>query len=221
MIKLNGVNKAYFIRENPIPVLKDIHLTIEAGEFVSIMGPSGSGKSTLMNLIGLLDRPSSGNYYFENEDVSQFDSERLAKLRNTTVGFIFQSFMLLPRMNLIENVSLPLLYQEVSKEHRISASCAMLEKVGLKDYADRKPTELSGGQQQRVAIARALVTQPKIILADEPTGALDSQTGQEIFELLKELNKTLRTTIIVVTHDRKIADQCERIIRLQDGAIVT
>lgn len=220
MIKLEAVSKQYQIRDNIIPVLRDIHLQINTGEFVSIMGPSGSGKSTLMNLIGLLDRPTYGDYFFNNDNVGRFDQEQLAKLRSFTVGFIFQSFMLLPRMNLIENVSLPLLYQAVSKEQMVERSIEMLSLVGLQQYSERKPTELSGGQQQRVAIARALVTKPKVILADEPTGALDSHTGQEIFDLLKHFNKTLKTTVIIVTHDQNIAKQCDRIIKLQDGKIV-
>lgn len=220
MIKLSGVHKHYTLKEQQIPILNNINLDIAAGEFVAIMGPSGSGKSTLMNLIGLLDRPSAGKYYFEQTDVSNLASEQLARLRNASVGFIFQSFMLLPKMNLIENVSLPLLYQGVNNEEMISRSCAMLARVGLGSLTTRKATELSGGQQQRVAIARALVANPKVILADEPTGALDSTTGQEIFNLLKELNESEKTTIIVVTHDQHIADQCQRTIRIQDGEII-
>ncbi len=219
MIRLERIAKQYHLEAQTLPILKDIDLLIEKGEFVSIMGPSGSGKSTLMNLIGLLDRPTSGSYFFDDDDVAQLSNEQLATLRNEKVGFVFQSFMLLPRMNLIENVSLPLLYQQVANKDLVTRSQEMLEKVGLGTYSKRKPTELSGGQQQRVAIARALVTQPKIILADEPTGALDSVTGQEIFNLLKQLNVDYSTTIIVVTHDQNIADQCQRIIRLHDGMI--
>lgn len=220
MINLNDIHKHYHLKEEPVPILKGITLSICAGEFISIMGPSGSGKSTLMNIIGLLDRPSSGNYLFDNDDVALLSSEALAKLRNATVGFIFQSFMLLPRMNLIENVSLPLLYQNVSHKDLVERSQAMLEKVGLGNFSERKPTELSGGQQQRVAIARALVTNPKVILADEPTGALDSTTGQEIINLLLKLNQTENTTIIVVTHDEQIAKQCQRTLRIQDGRLL-
>lgn len=216
MIRLQSVHKNYGL----IPILLDINLKISKGEFISIMGPSGSGKSTLMNLIGLLDRPSSGNYYFEQQEISHFQNEQLATLRNEAVGFIFQSFMLLPKMNLIENVGLPLLYQRIANTDMVARSKAMLARVGLEKILNRKPSELSGGQQQRVAIARALIAKPKIILADEPTGSLDSNTGQEIFNLLKEFNEQEGTTIIIVTHDQNIAQQCQRIIRIQDGRIL-
>lgn len=220
MIKLRGVNKHYQIRENKVPILNDINLDIEVGEFTAIMGPSGSGKSTLMNILGLLDKFSSGQYFFMKANVSHFDAKQLAKLRNTAIGFIFQSFMLLPRMTLIENICLPLLYQNMPTKMMFEKSKSMLDRVGLANFASRKPPELSGGQQQRVAIARALVTEPKMILADEPTGALDSNTGQEIFELLIELNKTQETTIIIVTHDQELALQCQRIVKIQDGQII-
>lgn len=220
MIRLQNVHKSYGTLEKKVPVLTDINLKIERGEFISIMGPSGSGKSTLMNLLGLLDRPSSGHYFFEHQEISEFQNEQLAKLRNESVGFIFQDFLLLPKMNLIDNVALPLLYQQVSQPERVARSKAMLASVGLKELVNRKPSELSGGQQQRAAVARALITKPKIILADEPTGALDSITGQEIFNLLKGLNKQEKTTIIVVTHDQNIASQCQKIIRLEDGKIL-
>lgn len=220
MINLANITKNYHLEAQIVPILKNITITISSGEFVSIMGPSGSGKSTLMNIIGLLDRPSSGQYFFDHQDVATLTYEQLARLRNTAVGFVFQSFLLLPRMNLIENVGLPLLYQNLPNSEVLNRSERMLEKVGLASYAKRKPMELSGGQQQRVAIARALVTGPSLILADEPTGALDSTTGQEIFNLLKMLNEEDQTTIIVVTHDLTIAKQCQRIIRLSDGAIV-
>lgn len=217
MINLQNVHKTY----GNSPILTDINLEIKSGEFISIMGPSGSGKTTLMNLIGLLDRPSSGNYLFEQQEISQLRNEQLAKLRNVSVGFIFQAFMLLPKMNLLDNVALPLLYQQIAQTEMIARSKAILARVGLAELVNRKPSELSGGQQQRVAIARALITRPKIILADEPTGALDSMTGQEILKLLKELNEQENTTIVVVTHDQQIANQCQKIIRIQDGRILT
>ncbi len=217
MINLQNVHKTY----GNSPILTDINLEIKSGEFISIMGPSGSGKTTLMNLIGLLDRPSSGNYLFEQQEISQLRNEQLAKLRNVSVGFIFQAFMLLPKMNLLDNVALPLLYQQIAQTEMIARSKAILARVGLAELVNRKPSELSGGQQQRVAIARALITRPKIILADEPTGALDSMTGQEILKLLKEQNEQENTTIVVVTHDQQIANQCQKIIRIQDGRILT
>lgn len=220
MIKMSNLNKAYSAGKSVVPILSNIDLQILAGEFVSIMGPSGSGKTTLMNILGLLDRPSSGSYFFENEDVLSFDAEKLARFRNFKIGFVFQSFMLMPKMNLIENVSLPLIYQNITTHLMAERSKELLNRVGLWNLEKRKPPELSGGQQQRVAIARALITKPKLILADEPTGALDTQTGQEIFSLLKELNEIDKTTIIIVTHDPKIANQCQRIIKIQDGNII-
>jgi putative ABC transport system ATP-binding protein len=219
MIKLQHINKSYEVAKNSISILKNINFQIFSGEFIAIMGPSGSGKSTLMNILGLLDHASTGKYYFEKKDVTTLNHEELAKLRNRTVGFIFQSFMLMPRMDAIENISLPLIYQNTPARLMKQKSERMLAKVGLQGFERRKPTELSGGQQQRVAIARALVTSPKIILADEPTGSLDSETGQEIFRLLNELNQTEQTTIVIVTHDKTIASQCRRVITLRNGEI--
>lgn len=219
MIELKDVNKQYTTANSPVSILKNIDLTICSGEFMAIMGPSGSGKTTLMNILGLLDRPSSGQYLFEQQNVSNFDSDKLARLRSVMVGFIFQSFMLLPRLNVIENISLPLVYQNINPKVMIEKSKEMLKKVNLENFGERKPSELSGGQQQRVAIARALVANPKIILADEPTGALDSHTGQEIFNLLYRLNQSENTTIVIVTHDATIAKQCQRVIHIQDGKI--
>ncbi|MBA2655345.1 MAG: ABC transporter ATP-binding protein [Gammaproteobacteria bacterium] len=219
MIELKAVNKQFRVADTEVPILTNIDLEISRGEFIAITGPSGSGKTTLMNILGLLDRPSSGQYLFEQQNVGEFDSDKLATLRSTAVGFIFQSFMLLPRLNVIENISLPLIYQNTPTQVMINKSIEMLVKVGMKDFGERKPAELSGGQQQRVAIARALVSNPKIILADEPTGALDSQTGQEIFYLLQELNHSEKTTIVIVTHDIDIAKQCRKVIKIQDGKI--
>jgi|688.fasta_scaffold845875_1 putative ABC transport system ATP-binding protein len=220
MIVLTNVYKHYCVGSEQIPILSDINLKIEFEEFSAIMGPSGSGKSTLMNILGLLDKPSRGQYLFMGQALGELSDQNKAKLRNQTIGFVFQSFMLLPRLNLIENISLPLVYQNFTTKQMVYESRKMLERVGLLNFAERKPSELSGGQQQRVAIARALVTRPKIIFADEPTGALDSQTGQEVLALLKDLNKTQQTTIIIVTHDLEIAKQCARIITLQDGKLV-
>lgn len=219
MIELKNVYKNYPLANKSVSVLKDIHLNIVQGELVAIMGPSGSGKSTLMNILGFLDRPSQGEYYFDKKNVAHYTVEELALLRNRCVGFIFQSFMLLPKMNVLQNVCLPLLYQSNQSHLKEEKALEILRKVKLHDLYDRRPSELSGGQQQRVAIARALITNPKIILADEPTGALDSNTGQEIMNVLCQLHSQDQRTIIIVTHDIKIAKQCQRIICISDGVI--
>lgn len=219
MIELKHVCKSYISQTKPVDVLKDIHLEINAGELVAIMGPSGSGKSTLMNILGLLDQPTGGQYIFEQKNIESFDHEELARFRNQYIGFVFQSFMLLPRMTVLQNICLPLLYQSPPDLNSAKA-LQILKKMNLQHLSDRKPNELSGGQQQRIAIARALITNPKIILADEPTGALDSTTGQEIMQLLCELHQNDNRTIIIVTHDIKIAQQCQKIIQLNDGVIV-
>jgi putative ABC transport system ATP-binding protein len=221
MIELKAISKYYKIAEASIPVLKNIDLNITPNEFAAIVGPSGSGKSTLMNILGLLDKPTSGHYFFEGQDLTDLRDNDFAKFRSLYIGFIFQSFMLLPNINLLENIALPLYYQNLPEKLCEQKSHTILAKVGLASFANRKPSELSGGQQQRVAIARALVTEPKIILADEPTGSLDSRTGQEIFNLLARLNEEEKTTIIIVTHDALIAKQCKRIIRIHDGRLVT
>ena len=199
--------------------LKGISFKVEAGELVAIVGSSGSGKTTTMNIIGLLDRPTTGQYYLNKEEVSTISKNKQATLRNRSIGFIFQSFFLLPRLNAVQNVGLPLTYRDMSAKAIKEQSQAMLEKVGVGSLSHHKPNELSGGQQQRVAIARALVGSPKIILADEPTGSLDSKTGLDILNLLTELNRTEKTTVVIISHDEKIAKQCDRIIKLHDGLI--
>lgn len=219
MIRLENVYKQYTLNNVVFTILNNVSLEIKTQEFVAIMGPSGSGKSSLMNIIGLLDRPCQGNHFFDGTPISSITANELAVIRNRKVGFVFQSFMLLPKMTLLENVALPLLYQKLPTAKITQKSKTMLAMVGLEKFYNRKPTELSGGQQQRAAIARALVTQPRIILADEPTGALDSQTGQDIFNLLGTLNQQ-GTTIVLVTHDEKIAKQCQRIIYIQDGRLI-
>ncbi len=219
MLKLNNVKKVYKTGSLEVPVLHGIDLTIEDGESVAIMGPSGSGKSTLMNVIGLLDTPSSGEIFFNDEDISKASEARLTKLRNQHIGFVFQHFHLLPRFSALKNVETPLIYAGVSKRERIRRAKEMLEKVGLGDRIDHLPNQLSGGQKQRVAIARALVNQPEVILADEPTGALDSKTSGQIMELLVQLNKEGKT-VIIVTHEEEIAKYMKRIVVLRDGVIV-
>lgn len=219
MLKLNNVKKVYKTGALEVPVLHGIDLTIEDGESVAIMGPSGSGKSTLMNVIGLLDTPSSGEFFFNDEDISKASEARLTKLRNQHIGFVFQHFHLLPRFSALKNVETPLIYAGVSKRERIRRAKEMLEKVGLGDRIDHLPNQLSGGQKQRVALARALVNQPEVILADEPTGALDSKTSGQIMELLVQLNKEGKT-VIIVTHEEEIAKYMKRIVVLRDGVIV-
>ena len=219
MIQLEEVDKAYQMGSMTIPVLKGINLIINEGEYVAIMGPSGSGKSTLMNLIGCLDRPTSGHYYLNGEDVSKADERKLAAVRNRQIGLVFQQFQLLPRMTAQKNVELPLVYAGVSQKERTKRAIEALEKVGLGDRKDHRPTELSGGQQQRVAIARALINNPAIILADEPTGALDTSSGQRIMDIFDQLHQEGRT-VVLITHDPEIAARAHRQILLRDGQIV-
>ena len=219
VIEIQGLYKDYDTAAGVFPVLKDVNLTIDDGEYVAIMGPSGSGKSTFMNILGCLDRPTKGEYMLDGHSVKSLSSNELAKLRNKTIGFVFQGFNLLARSTLVENVSLPLVYAEDQKELRTKIAKNILERMGLGNYFDSKPSQISGGQQQRVAIARALVNQPRIILADEPTGNLDSKTSDEIMKIFDELNQ-IGNTIIIVTHENDIADHASRQVRFLDGIIV-
>ena len=218
MIHLENVNKTHKGAQ-PLHVLKGIDLDIDEGEFVSIMGASGSGKSTLLNILGILDNYDSGIYELAGVRIWNLSETRAAEYRNRMIGFIFQSFNLISFKNAVENVELPLLYQGVSRRKRHALAMEYLERLGLKDWAHHYPNELSGGQRQRVAIARALITKPKIILADEPTGALDSKTSVEVMQLLKQLNEDEHITQIIVTHDPTVAEQTKRIIRISDGVI--
>ena len=218
MIRLENIHKTYF-NGAPLHVLKGINLQIEKGEFVSIMGASGSGKSTLLNILGVLDNYDSGNYYLNDVLIKNLSETQSAEYRNKMIGFIFQSFNLISFKNALENVALPLFYQGVSRKKRNMMAMEYLEKLGLKDWAHHMPNELSGGQKQRVAIARALITKPQIILADEPTGALDSKTSVEVMNLLKELHDNEGLTIIVVTHESGVANETNKIIHIKDGLI--
>ena len=218
MIHLENVNKTYFGAQ-PLHVLKGINLDIETGEFVSIMGASGSGKSTLLNILGILDNYDSGLYTLNGVRIWNLSERKAAEYRNHMIGFIFQSFNLISFKNAVENVELPLFYQGVSRKKRHILAMEYLERLGLKEWADHYPNELSGGQKQRVAIARVLITKPQMILADEPTGALDSKTSVEVMQLLKDLNAQEHITQIIVTHDPTVAQQTNRIIRIKDGVI--
>ena len=219
ILQLENINKHYLQDKLEVPVLKNITFEVEAGEYVAIMGPSGSGKSTLMNILGCLDLPSSGSYHLNGLDVSKLNDVQLSDLRLKEIGFVFQSFQLLSRQSALENVELPLTYAGVSKQERRQRATLALERVGLGERLHFQPTQLSGGQKQRVAIARAMVNNPSILLADEPTGALDSKSGAQIMSLFNKLNEE-GVTIVMITHDRAIADQAQRKIEILDGEIV-
>ena len=218
ILNLQNIYKDYQQEKLVVPVLKDVSLTVEEGEYVAIKGPSGSGKTTLMNIIGCLDRPTSGTYELAGENVLKLKDRELSDLRLKSIGFVFQSFQLMPRESAVENVALPLSYAGVRKKERRSRATKALERVGLGDRVNFRPTQLSGGQKQRVAIARAMVNHPKILLADEPTGALDSKSGEQIMELFDSLNEE-GVTIVMITHDPKIAAKAKRIVRIIDGEI--
>jgi len=219
MIELSNISKTYRMGAVDITVLSGISLNVKSGEFIAIMGPSGSGKSTLMNIIGCLDRPTSGTYHFESREISTMSDDELAAVRNGKIGFVFQTFNLLPRFSALKNVEVPLIYGGVPARLRRERAMPLLQKVGLADRMSHRPTELSGGQQQRVAIARALVNNPPLLLADEPTGNLDSRSGSEILDILTALNRS-GVTVLIVTHDKDVAARCRRIINLKDGQII-
>jgi len=220
LIEMRGISKDYEMGKTEVHALKGIDLEVKAGEFIAIVGQSGSGKSTLMNLIGCLDRPSEGEYYLDGNKVDEMGDDDLARIRNKKIGFVFQTFNLLPRTNCLHNVELPLLYSSVSRKDRESKAREMLERVGLGERLRHNPNELSGGERQRIAIARALVNDPAIVLADEPTGNLDSKTGSEILAIFSDLNADGKT-IVLVTHEKYIADYSRRIVSLRDGEVVS
>lgn len=218
ILKMQEIVKCYYLDSEEFVVLNHVNLKVNEGEFVSILGPSGSGKSTLMNIIGCLDVPTNGKYVLANHDVEDLDEKELARIRKRKIGFVFQNFQLLPRLNALENVELPMIYAGVSPENRQKKAVTILERMGLTEKMKNYPNQLSGGQQQRVAIARAVVTEPAILLADEPTGSLDQKTGQQIMELFEELNAEGRT-IIMITHDSNIARHAKRIVNILDGRL--
>ncbi|WP_228307492.1 ABC transporter ATP-binding protein [Priestia sp. J2] len=220
MIELVNIHKSYHLGKEEVPILKDINLKIYDGEFVAIMGPSGSGKSTLMNIIGCLDRASSGSYLLNEQEISTYSDEELAKVRNIHIGFVFQQFQLLPRLTAVENVELPMVYAGVSRKERRARAEAALEKVGLSERMKHLPSELSGGQKQRVAIARSIVNNPTLILADEPTGALDTNTSADIMEQFSKLNAD-GTTVVVITHEPEVAEYTSRTVIVRDGKVLS
>lgn len=220
VIELKNITKNYHTELGEQTVLKRVHFELFHGERVAIMGSSGSGKSTLMNILGLLDRPTSGHYLLHGKEVANLPEDERAGVRNKTIGFVFQSFFLLPRLNLLQNVGLPLHYRGYSEAEIMPHALEMLKKVGLGDHVHARPNQLSGGQQQRAAIARALIGNPEVLLADEPTGSLDTKTGQIIMDLFIHLNEKEHVTTIIVTHDPRIADQCKRVVHIADGRIV-
>jgi ABC-type lipoprotein export system ATPase subunit len=221
LIRLNNITKTYHVGELDVPVLKGVSLQIDRGELVALMGASGSGKSTLMNILGCLDRPTSGEYWLDGEEVSRLSSDQRARVRNHKIGFVFQSFNLLPRTSALEQVTMPLTYTatELSAREGRQRAMALLDRVGLSDRAHHQPSQLSGGQQQRVAIARALINNPPLLFADEPTGNLDSKTSREVLQMFQKLNEEEGITIILVTHDSNVANTAKRVIRISDGLI--
>ncbi len=219
LIQLRDVSRIYDLGRVQVAALQGVDLAVQQGEFLAIVGPSGSGKSTLMNIVGCLDRPTAGSYVLDGTDVAELDDDGLARLRSRTIGFVFQSYNLLPRTSALENVATPLLYQGVSRKDRLARARAALERLGLGDRVNHIPTELSGGQQQRVAIARALVTEPALLLADEPTGNLDSTSGADVMAILRELNGAGRT-IVMITHDNQVASAAGRQVHVLDGRLV-
>jgi putative ABC transport system ATP-binding protein len=219
LIDLQGVSRIYDLGHIQVAALQGVDLSVEEGEFLAIVGPSGSGKSTMMNILGCLDRPTGGTYTLAGTPVAELDDDGLARLRSRTIGFVFQSYNLLPRTSALENVATPLLYQGVNRKDRLARAQAALERLGLADRVDHIPTELSGGQQQRVAIARALVTEPALLLADEPTGNLDSSSGADVMAILQELNAAGRT-IVMITHDADVARAASRQVHVRDGRLV-
>jgi putative ABC transport system ATP-binding protein len=220
MIELVNIHKSYHLGKEEVPILKDINLKIYDGEFVAIMGPSGSGKSTLMNIIGCLDRSSSGSYLLNEQEISTYSDEQLAKVRNIHIGFVFQQFQLLPRLTAVENVELPMVYAGVARKERRARAEAALEKVGLSERMKHLPSELSGGQKQRVAIARSIVNNPTLILADEPTGALDTKTSADIMDQFSKLNAD-GTTVVVITHEPEVAEYTSRTVIVRDGKVLS
>lgn len=221
MITVQRLTKVYQSGRLSFPALQEISLTISTGEFVAVMGPSGSGKSTFLNILGCLDRPTCGTYYLDNQEVSSFSENELAAVRNRKIGFVFQTFNLLPRLNALRNVELPMIYAGAPAAERRTRSLAALSRVGLAKRSQHRPPELSGGERQRVAIARALVNNPAVILADEPTGNLDSQTSEDVMNLFHEINREEGRTLVLITHDETIAEQTHRVLRMKDGNIET
>jgi putative ABC transport system ATP-binding protein len=220
LVNITNITKIYKTTAGEFQALKGIDFKLDRGEMVAVVGSSGSGKSTLMNIVGFLDHCTTGKYLFTDEDVSHLPEDRLAEIRNQKIGFVFQSFFLLPRLSALQNVMLPLFYRGEETEVAQAKSLAMLAKVGMERFAKHKPNQMSGGQQQRVAIARALVGDPEVILADEPTGSLDSKTGQEVMDLFHHLNQKEKRTIVMVTHDEGVSRQCQRIVALKDGSVI-
>jgi putative ABC transport system ATP-binding protein len=219
IILMQQVDKRYSLDGVEVQALRGVDLTVDSGEFVAIMGPSGSGKSTLMNVIGCLDLPDSGTYTLNGEDVTALGGDALARVRNRSIGFVFQSFNLLPRTSAVENVEMPLIYAGIAKQGRRQRAQVLMESLGLTDRMNHMPSQLSGGQQQRVAIARALVNRPPILLADEPTGNLDSRSGEEVMNILEELNRRDGVTIVLITHEPEIAKRADRMLTLRDGRL--